>query len=822
MQRFTNLCSDVRYSLRTLSSSPGFTAAAVVTIAVGVGINTGLFSVLNGLALRDMPAPAAHELVTIHQAFEGVSDRSVHGTRTMFSAAEYRLYRDGARTLDGIVGYTLPETVTLGGDVPREVAGSFVTCNYFEVLRRQPVLGRGFASDSCDAQGSPPEVVISHALWVSAFAADPAIVGRAVSLNRNAFTVAGIAPEGFAGVEFVKSALFVPVATQPLLRPDRNYFGEPNTSWLALVGRRAAGANLEAIRAELGVIAAQIDRQQPGRRTSLLIERASPLSFPEIRPAVFAVAGVLMTGFGLVLLIACANVANLMLARAAARGREIALRLSLGATRARLIQQLLTESVLIAVAGGALGSLLAFWSFEGLVALVLSSLPAGLPAVQVDPRPDFTVFAFAVALTFATGIVFGLAPAIHASRPELYTVIKQDADVGALGRGRGRLRGALVGTQVAMCLVLTISASLLLRGLYAAQTIDPGFAYDGIAVASFDLRGSGFSPEKATLFNRELSERLAALPSVAAVAQAVETPLSPGTSDIEVWLPGHDAPTTIQINNVSPEYFSLVGIALIRGRAFSEADMSHTATSVIVTEATARRLWPGEEPLGKTLFAELASDERVTLEVVGVAQDASIKAIGAFPDDYVYFPAAPQAQPQVQTLVQTRGDLASTMAAIHEVAGAIDPALVARVTRLEDNLEWWRSWSRLVAALSGALGALALVLASIGVYALVSYSVSLRIREVGIRLALGASARQVLRLVLEQNARPVVIGAAVGALACVLGARLLAGLLFGTSPLDPVALGGATAFVLGVALLAALVPARRAMRVDPMTSLRYE
>jgi predicted permease len=816
------LAGDFHYALRTLRASPGFTAAAIVAIAVGVGINAGLFSVLNGLALRDMPAPAAHELVTISQLINDETQRSTHGLSTMFSTAEYETYRDRSRTLDGIMGYTLPETVTLGENAPREIQGSLVTCNYFDVLRVRPALGRGFASGGCDARRSLPEIVLGHELWTNEFAADPTIVGRTVVLNRNAFTVAGVAPEGFVGVEFMKSDFFVPIATQTLLRPDRAWLQEPGTSWLALVGRRAPGTDLGRARAELEVIAAQIDAEQPGRRTRLEVNRATPLAFPEARPLVFGAGALVMAGFGLVLLIACANVANLLLARAAARGREIALRRSLGASRSRLVRQLLAESLLIAAAGGLLGSLLAFWSFQSLVAFVLSSLPAEVGSLQIDPRPDFTVLIYAIGLTFATGIVFGLAPAVHASNPELYTALKHGAAAGEAGPGRGRLRSTLVAAQVAMCLVLTISASLLLRGLYAAQTVDPGFDYRGVATVSFDLRGSGFDGEKATLFNRELAARMGALPGVTAVAQAVDTPLAPGRRETGARLAGEEQRRRIQFNNVSPEYFSLVGIPLVRGRGFSAADLGDGSTSMVVTEATARRFWPGKDPLGQTLQLVIPPDVVVTFEVVGVARDAYLKSIGKIEDNYVYFPASPRAQPETQTLVKTSADLAATMAAIQDAARAIDPALVAHVAPLEHNLEFWRTWSRLVAVLAGALGALALVLASIGVYALVSYAVSLRIREVGIRIALGASARQVLALVLRQNGRPVIAGAALGVLGCVLVAQLLTGLLFGVSTVDPIALGGATAFVLGVALVAALLPARRATRVDPMTTLRYE
>ena len=819
IQRFVgDLSSDIRYALRTLRSSPGFACAAILAIAIGIGINTGIFSVLNGLALRDLPAPESQRLVNVSQLPEGGTERRSHGAPSMFSTAEYERYRASTQTLSGLLASARPTPVTLGGDAPRQIPGSLVSCNYFDVLQQRPTVGRGFAADTCEAQQAAPEVVLGHDLWVDAFAADPRVVGRTVVLNRQSFTVAGVAPEGFEGVDIARASFFVPLSTQELLLPSVDYLRDEHLSWLTLVGRRAAGASIDQVRAELAVIAAAIDADDPGRKTALVIERATPFPYPELRPYVIGAGAVVMAGFALVLLIACANVANLLLARASTRGREIALRLSLGATRGRLIRQLLTESVLISVAGGVLGSLLALWSFRGLVAFVLTGLPADAPPMHLDSRPDLTVLAFAVGLTLLTGIAFGLAPAIHASNPALYGALKQDASAERAKRSRG----VLVGLQVAVCLVLTICASLLLRGLYATQTFEPGFNYRDVAVASFNLEGAGYDAPQAAAFQRALLERVRALPGVTAAAQASRPPLRADVQQMPLTVPGQPAPQTFNYNAVSPDFFAVVDIPLARGRTFLESELDDRSTSIIVTEATARRVWPGEEPLGKTLVIHFPPNPRVELSVVGVTADASTNSIGRIDDDLVYLPASPRSQPFNDLMVRSNLDQAALATAIRDAAQAIDPGIIVRMGRLEDNLGVWRNLSTLVATLSGSLGLLALALASVGVYGLVAYAVSRKLREIGIRLALGATARDVLLLVLRLHLRPVIVGAAVGIVACLGAAPLLSSLMFGVSSFDPIALGGATLIVLGAAVAASLVPARRALRVDPMTTLRYE
>ena len=821
MRVFENIRADVRYALRSFSSSPGVMVAAVVAIAVGIGINTGLFTVLNGLLLRDVPVPEAQQLAAIHQIFENAeSERSVRGSRSMFSFSEYETYRDGTRTLSGVLAYSLAETnATLGAATPSEIQGSLVSCNYFEVLRVSPVIGRSFARDACENPSGPPEVVLGHDVWMTAFAGDPAIVGRSILLSRQQFIVAGVAPEGFAGIDFLRAQYFAPISAQSLLIQGVDLVGNDHLSWLMLAGRRAEGATLAQVRAELGVIAARIDAGVPGRQTTLVVERATPFSLPEFKSTVIGASALVMAGFGLVLLIACANVANLLLARSATRGREIALRLSLGATRLRLIQQFLTESALIALLGGALGSLLAVWSVQGALAYVLSVLPAELPPMQIDPRPDLTVLGFAIALTAATGVAFGLVPALHASSPDQYTALKYEP--GTPRRG-GWSRGALVGVQVAVCLVLTVAASLLLRGLYAAQTVEPGFAYRNVSVVSMRLRSAGYDAARVSAFNRELMQRVASLPGVTAVAQTAKTPLMPGSREFELSRAGEGDYQRFYFNNVSPGHFALLEMPLVRGRDFTNADLTDSSNAMIVTAATARRLWPGEEAVGKLLDIEIGNDARVTFEVVGVAGDAQVQTIGAIDHNYVYLPASARSQMDAQLLVKSDAPTAAIAAAIRDVVESMDPTLVPTVTPLEANLDIWRRFSSLGTSLAGALGALALVLAAIGVYGQVSYAVSLRLREIGIRVALGASARQVFRLVVARNARPVVLGLAVGSVGCLAVGQLFSSLLFGVSSFDPLALGGAAAFVLATAFAATLLPTRRALRVDPTVTLRYE
>ena len=805
---------DVRYGLRSFHRNPTFTAVAVVTLALGIGVNAGIFTVVNGVLFRDLPAPDAHELVSISQTVDGVNDLIGQST---FSTSEYRVYRDRTQTLSGLLAVAnARDETTLGGNVPQKVFGALVSCNYFAVLRRPPAVGRELAAEDCEP-GATPVVVLGHDLWRTAFAANPAIVGRTVQLNRQIFTVVGVAAKGTDDGSLLRIGYFAPLNAGPLLsRADSRY--ESDTPWLYLIGRRRDGTNLEQVRAELDVVAAQIDQQQPGRSTTLAIESAKAMTVPpDRRGAAAGAAAVLMGAFGFVLLIACANVANLLLARGTARAHEIAIRLSIGASRARVVRQLVTESMLISIAGGVLGSAVALWSFQGLVAVVLPALlPPDLSlSLAWDLSPDVRVLSFAVALTFVTGILFGLAPAVHVSKPDLRAVIAQDSAAAGSSRG-GHLRGALVGVQVALCMTLMIAAGLLLRGLYATYTIDPGFEYRDVAFVSLESAYDEYGPEQAEALQQRLKATVEALPGVEAVAYADGEPLGDDFAGVRIRLPtqSENESRVAELRAVTPGYFRVLDIPIVRGRTFTDAEVRNAATDTrpaIVTEATARNLWPGGNPIGATMLSQNG-----TLHVVGVAADAQVSSLGEIPPYYVYVPGGGS------LLVRSRGGFAATAEGIRAAVRALDPTLVASVRPLETTLGWWRNVSGAVATLFGALGIVALALASIGIYGIVAYAAARRYREIGIRMALGATARDVLGLILRQTMRPVVLGAAIGAAAASGLSRMLSSVLFGVSPADPVGLGGAVLFVVGVALAAGVIAARPATRADPTASLRCE
>jgi predicted permease len=506
--------------------------------------------------------------------------------------------------------------------------------------------------------------------------------------------------------------------------------------------------------------------------------------------------------------------------------------MSLGASRARVVQQLLAESVSIALIGGFLGLIFALWSSQSLFAFLQAASQA--PQLTVDTAFDLRVLAFAFVATLASGVLFGLAPALAASKPDLHTATKADG-TGAGHPSGSRLQRILLGVQVAVCMVLMVSAGLLLRGLYVTQTVEPGFDYENVAVASFDFARAGFDASRdaarAGALQREVAERVASVPGVDAVARVRFTPLGPGGGGFTVRLPGQSERVGVRFNVVSPDYFSLIRIPVVRGRTFTEADLAETelaagTIAVIVTESTARRLWPDRDPIGQTFALAVsdapaaANDETTEYRVVGVARDAEITGIGEIPSDYVYLPAGAEAI--LQLLVRSRIGFEAAAAAIRAATAELDPALIVQVNPLEANLEIWRGQARVASMLSLSLGGLALVLASVGVYGVVAFAVSRRAREIGIRMALGANAQSVLALMLTRTMWPVVAGALIGIAVTAAVSGVLTGFLFGVSPVDPVGMGAAALFVVGVAIAAALLAARPATRSDPLIALRYE
>jgi macrolide transport system ATP-binding/permease protein len=812
------LVQDVRFGVRMLWRSPGLTIAAVVAIALGIGVNVGIFSVLNGLALRSLPVPRAGELVSVNQVFQyhGRGDRFIHNNGGWFSWPEYLDYRDHNQVFSGLLAYEPSVEATLReGDV-RQLLGTAASCNYFDLLLEHPAQGRGFVGSDC--AGPNAVVVVSDDLWRGKFASDPSLVGKKIVLNQTVYTVIGIAPPGFKGAEPIPSAFWVPVTMQEALEPGTERLSQDNMSWLAVLGRTRPGVTMQEVRADLAVIAGRIDRRHAGRATALAIAAATFFSSPEERSFLIPAASVVLAAFALVLLIACANVANLLLARASVRQREIALRLSMGAGRWRLVRQLLTESLLLSLTGGTLGSVFAFWSFTRLTQFVTSRLPTDFPPAAVDVAPDLRVLLYAFLLSLLTGIAFGLIPALRSSRLDLNSVIKADgAAFGSGGKSARFLLNTLVGSQIAVCMVLLLTAGLLLRGLYSAQTVDPGFEIKGAATIFLDLRQQGLDPAHATGFMQQFRERIEGLPGVAEVAQAETAPLSHDFSGSHFAVSGHTGLVGIEYNHVSPTYFSLLGIPIVRGRNFNSTE-THQASGIIVNESTARRLWPGEDPLEKSL-REVTGRE---YSVIGVAKDAQVSHLGERNTNYLYFPAGPEDDSRSYLLVRYASNFTDVANGIRNAGRSLGPGLSIDVGRLEDYLEVWRAPSRIVAALAGALAGLALLLSSIGVYGMVSYSVTRSVREIGIRMALGADGAKVMRHVLWQAMRPVLIGGTVGVALSAAVSGVLSSMMFGLSTHDPIAFICVPLFLLAVALFATFIPGRRAMRVDPVVALRCE
>ena len=713
------LLQDIRFGVRTLGRSPSVTIAAILAIALGVGINVGIFSVVNGLALRLLPVPRAKEVLSISQIlqFHGHGNREIHNNGGYFSWSEYRDYRDHNHVFSGVAAYEPEVEATLAGGNARQILGSLTSCNYFDVLEEHPAQGRGFVDADCSTPGGNAIAVLSDAMWRNQFGADPAIIGRSIVLNGTPYTVVGVARSGFTGTELIPSGFWIPVTMQTTLEPGQNRLASDNMSWLAMLGRTRPGFTLDEVRADLDVIAQRMSHQYPNKNISLAIRTARFLSSPEERQFLIPVSSVILAAFALVLLIACTNVTNLLLARASVRQREMALRLSLGASRGRLVRQLLTESLMLSLAGGILGSMIACCLFAPLTRFVTSHLPTDFPPVAINVAPDLHVLLYALLLTLGTGIAFGIIPALQSTRTNLNGSMKGDGAYAVSGKRSGRfLLKALVGSQVAVCMVLLLAAGLLLRGLYYAQTIDPGFAIKGVAATFLDLRQQGYDQQHATQFMMQFNDKLHGLPGVTAVAQAECAPLAHDFSGDQFALPGQSDQIPIEYNHITPGYLSLLGIPITLGRDFTSAE-THAAPSVIVTESTAQRLWPQQDPLGKILL----DSEKHEHIVIGVAQDAQVSHLGESTSNYLYYPFGPEDNARNYVLVRydtTFGDTAKSMTV---AAHSIDRNLAINVTRLENYLEVWRAPSRIVAGLSCSLGILALLLCSIGVYGMVSF-----------------------------------------------------------------------------------------------------
>ena len=817
------LWQDVRYAVRTLSKTPGFALIIIISIALGIGANATVFSIANGLLWGVLPVRSPGRLVAFAEG-------------ETLSYPDFIDYRDQTTQVfeGGVCAHFPLVPASIGGKgEPERIWGQLVSGNYFSVVGVTPTLGRGIVPDEDKVLGRDAVVVLSHSLWQRRFGSDPGILGRTVMLNGQKYTVVGVTPAGFTGTDrgFI-TEFFVPLAMTEQIMPDLakdQPRSKRDDQWVILNARLRPGVSRAQAAAAVNVVKKRIDdtyrKDQKEHPRPITLDPAGGLLAGSETPAASLMA-VLMVVVGLVLLVACANVANLLLARATTRQREIAIRLAMGASRRRLVRQLLTESVLLSLSGAVLG-----FGLAAIAARAISRFELPLPfPIVFDFNVDLRVLAFTAALSILTGMLFGLAPALRATRPDLVAALKNESSVFGRIRGFG-LRNSLVVVQVALSLVLLASAGLFLRSLQHASSIDIGMKPDNILLMAVDPKLHNYSPEKTRQFLSQLRERVSALPGVRSMSFVDTLPLSIGGSSYNFSAAGGKGGTKQDVNadvySVGAGYLETMGIPLLRGRDFSlKTDDEHVA---IINVTMARHAFGDEEPLGRQMMvASQMGADKISYTVIGVAADTKSRTLGETPQNcaYLFVEAAPEKVFSffgISLAVKTSANPQSLVRPLRAEIAALDPTMaVFNTETMQQHVDKSMLLPRISATLLGVFGLLGLTLAAIGLYGVMSYSVRRRTREIGIRMALGAKPGSVLAMVLRQGLTLTGVGLGIGlALALALG-RFTASLLYGISGTDRLTLIAVSAVLFLAALVASLVPAYRAAHVAPSTALRYE
>ena len=817
---------DFRYALRRLVRARGFTLAASLTIALGVGANSAIFSVINAVLLRPPVAVADPERLV--GVFTSDYSGPPYGSSSFADVEDFG--KQGADVFNGVMGYA-PRPAAVGTDDNLErVAAEVVTDNYFQVLGTRLALGRGFGPEH-RVPGGEPVAVISYALWQRRFAKDLGVVGKTLRMNAREFTIIGVAPAGFSGsLRGLVDDVWVPAAIGSYVGMSADGLTQRGDRSAFVYARLKPGVTIEQARSRMAVVARQltaaypdnwIDVSKQGRRITLLPESETRVP-PQVRGPALGFAALLMGTVALVLLVCCANVAGLLLARAAGRLKEVGIRISLGASRGRIIRQMLTESVLLAALGGVVGMAVAVWAGRALAA---AGTPSQIPVpVSLDLTPDYRVLGFTLAVTLLTGVVFGLAPALRASRAEVVSALKTDTPAMRLGGRRFSLHGALVVGQVALSTLLLVGALLFLRTLRAAATIDPGFRVDRMLLLDIAPRPGeerGIDREQVALAARD---RIAAIPGVTRVTWASNVPLGldMGRRGVRVdgYRPRDGEDMEFHFSVVGPRYFETMEMPLARGRGFTDADRGGSPLVVVVNEAFAKRFWGDADPIGKRLSVD--GPNGPWREVVGVARDGKYVSITESPRPFVFYPQL-QIPDGVTLHVRTAGDPRRLLAAVRREVETVAPTwMIERPRTLDEHIGASLLPQRIAAGILGAFGVVALLLAAVGLYGVVAFAVAQRTREIGIRVALGAESGAVLRLMLRQGLTLAGIGLVVGIPLAIGAAKLISGFLLGAGAADPLVFAGAAGLMAVVTLVASYIPARRAARVDPMQALRSQ
>jgi putative ABC transport system permease protein len=818
-----SLFKDIRYGLRGLLKHPGFTLVAVITLALGIGANSAIFTVVNAVLLRPLPVAAPEQLVFIWQTHP--FGKRIGVDQLPVSNADFLDWQEQSNLFEGMSMIDSWGGNLTGGDTPEHVDGAKVSVNLFSLLRAQPMLGSDFNLEQAKP-GNERAVILSHSLWQRRFGSDANIVGRQIQIDGQPFTVQGVMGPGFVFPKdvglpnyfsFAKTEMWLPIALAAEQRANRG------SHHLAVIARLKPRATLEQAQSQLAGIARHVEEQNPeqskdwGTSVNLVHEQVVGAS----RRAIL----ILLGAVGFVLLIACANVANLLLARSTSRQKEIAIRTALGAGRARIVRQLLTESLLLSLAGGVLGVILASWGVRLLLLFSSDRLPR-IAEIHVDNR----VLWFTFAVSLLTGLLFGLVPALQVSKPDLNESLKESGRSAMGGRHRQRARNLLVVSEVALSLVLLVGAGLLAKSFLRLQSVNAGFTPDHLLTATLELPRAKYEDDaRKSQFFRQVVERAGGLPGVEAAAAVSHLPLS-GKEELDGFsIEGRTDPIegaliqTADFRIITPNYFRAMRIPLLKGRFFNEQDRASTTYSAIIDESLARRFFPGEDPLGKRIDEDGSRSKRGFAVIVGVVGGVKHTDVKADARPTLYVPAEQSPWESMTLVVRSSGDPTALAAALREQVSAVDnDQPLSEIATMEQLFAKAVAPQRFNLMLVSLFAALALTLATVGVYGVIAYSVTQRAQEMGVRLALGANSRDILRLIIGQAMRVSLLGVGLGLIAAVGLTRVMTSLLFEVSATDPFVFVGLAVVLIAVTLVASYIPARRATKVDPLVALRYE